>query len=189
MKQKPILLTDLDDTLFPFADTWAQWQYTSTGNPIDEAMYWVYDVDAYLHNFLELQPAFISEVHLFNPLPVEDAHTTLIELSHHYEIRALTARNHDEWGEHTEAWVSKHAPYISDVYYTRREKGGSVEQKATVAERLKAHALIDDSSYWINGLPSHIKGYIAKRPRPFPSDEGAVDWAFIKQDLLKDVSL
>jgi 5'(3')-deoxyribonucleotidase len=188
MKQKPILLTDLDDTLFPFADTWAQWQYTSTGNPIDEAMYWVYDVDAYLHNFLELQPSFINEVHLFEPLPVEQAHAALMELSHHYEVRALTARNHDEWSEHTESWVRTHAPYITEIHYTRMTKGGEVIPKATLAKKMKAHALIDDTKFWIEGLPSSVKGYIAKRPRPFPSDEGAVEWDFIKADLLKDVN-
>lgn len=182
---KPILLTDLDDTLFPFADTWAQWHYTSTGNPIDEAMYWYYDVDAFLYNFLELQPHFINEVHLFEPQPVPQAHATLEKLSSDYQIIALTARNKDEWNQHTTSWVQQHTPYIQDIIYTRINKGEASIPKATVAHKLQAIALIDDHKHWIQSLPQHIKGYIVERPKPFPSDEGAVSWQYIYEDLTK----
>lgn len=183
--KKPIILTDLDDTLFPFAGTWAEWHYTTTGEPIDEAMYWYYDVDAYLHNFLEKQKTFIDELHLFKPLPVEKASETLMKLSEDFQVIALTARNHDEWSNHTEEWVKLHAPYISDIHYTRKLKGEKSVPKALIADKLKAKALIDDTSHWINSLPSHIKGYVIQRPKPFPSDEGAVSWDFVYEDLSK----
>jgi 5'(3')-deoxyribonucleotidase len=185
MTKKPILLTDLDDTLFPFAQTWSDWQDKTTGQPIDEALYWYYDIDAYLYNFLELQEKFISELHLLEPKPVPEAHETLITLSEHYNIVALTARNHDEWGTHTEEWVKAHTPYIQDIHYTRMQKGQPSVPKFKMAKKLKATALIDDTKHWIETLPSSIKGYVVKRPMPFASDSGAVTWDFILEDLLK----
>jgi hypothetical protein len=181
--KKPILLTDLDDTLFPFAKTWAEWQEKTLGMPIDEAMYWYYDVDAYLHNFLNLQEAFIGNLDKLDPKPVKEAHNKLELLSDDFQIIALTARNSDEWDTHTQEWVSKHAPFIQNVIYARRNKGDAATPKSKIAEKLKAVALIDDSKHWVQSLPAHIKGYLVERPKPFPSDAGAVSWDFIYNDL------
>lgn len=185
-KKKPVLI-DLDETVFSFAASWDKWQQHTTGQPIDEALYWHYDIDLYIPNFLDKQEAFIKDLKHIKPKPVPEAMEHLPRIAEKYPIMALTARNADHWEKETEFWVAKHLPFVSEVHYTRKVRGGRVTPKHTVAKNLDAHALIDDTAHWVKTLPPEIKGYVVKRPDGLASDEGAMGWDEIAEDLLKPV--
>lgn len=184
-KTKKIILIDLDETVFSFAASWDKWMQHTTGQTIDEALYWYYDIDTYIPNFLDKQEEFIKHLPLIKPKPVPEAMDALIVLSEHYHIQALTARNADEWASETNYWVSKHLPFVTDVHFTREGGGKPPVPKGVMADQLKAHALIDDTKHWIDTLPEHIEGYVVERPDGFASDEGAMSWEEIKNSLLK----
>lgn len=184
-KNKKTILIDLDETVFSFAASWNRWLQNTTGQTIDEALYWHYDIDAYIPNFLEKQEEFIKHLPVIKPKPVPEAYNALIIISDHYHIQALTARNADEWKEETEFWTSKHLPFVSDIHYTRKAGGKPATSKGIIADRLNAHALIDDTKHWIDSLPPHIKGYVVKRPDGLASDEGAMHWHEIQADLIR----
>lgn len=183
-KRKPLLI-DLDETVFSFAASWDLWlQHTRKSN-IDEALYWYYDIDAYIPNFLEEQEEFIKDLKRIKPKPVPEAMDALPVLAEHYHIVALTARNKDHWETETEFWVGKHLPFVESIYYTREVKGQEATPKHVIASELNAFALIDDTAFWVETLPAHIRGYVVKRPDGLASDDGAMSWTDIKEDLLK----
>lgn len=181
--RKPILI-DLDETVFSFAASWDQWMQHTTGQSIDEALYWYYDIDAYIPDFLGKQEAFIKHLPIIKPKPVPAAMEALTVLAEHFHIQALTARNEDEWQEETLFWTQKHLPFVTDVHFTRKGGGKPPIPKGIMAEKLNAFALIDDAKMWIDTLPKHILGYIVKRPDGLASDDGAISWEEIKIDIL-----
>ena len=183
---KPILI-DLDETVFSFAASWDKWQQHTTGQPIDEALYWYYDIDTYIPNFLDKQEAFIKHLPVIKPKPIPEAMEALNVLSEHFQIQALTARNADEWLNETMFWTEKHLPFVADVHFTREGGGKPPVPKGVMADKLNAFALIDDAKMWIDTLPQHIKGYIVERPDGFASDEGAMSWTAITEDIMKHV--
>lgn len=179
------ILIDLDETVFAFAHSWSIWMEETTGQQIDEALYWYYDIEMYIPDFLTEQEKFISHLKHIKPKPIPDALEALTILSQHYHIEALTARNKDQWSKETEFWVTKHLPFVNDIHYTRDKIGVPARIKGDVAHELKAHALIDDTKHWIETLPAHIKGYLVRRPHNFASDAGALTWEQIKTHLLE----
>ena len=186
-KKKKIILIDLDETVFSFAASWDKWMQHTTGQSIDEALYWYYDIDAYIPDFLEKQEEFIKHLPVIKPKPVPEAMDALIVLSEHYHIKALTARNADEWGQETLFWTSKHLPFVTEVHFTREGGGKPPVAKGIIADQLNAFALIDDTKHWIDTLPSHIKGYVVKRPDGLASDDGAQSWPQIQADLMNNI--
>lgn len=185
-KRKPILI-DLDETVFSFAASWDKWMQHTTGQTIDEALYWYYDIDAYIPDFLEKQEEFIKHLPVIKPKPVPQAMDALNVLSQHFPIKALTARNKDEWAKETEFWTEKHLPFVTEIHYTRHSGGSPATPKGVMAEELKAFALIDDTKHWIDSLPPHIHGYVVKRPDGLASDHGAQSWQEITHDILKKI--
>lgn len=178
-----IVLIDLDETVYPFLHTWNMWIQENEGQTVDEAFYWYYDLDMYMPGFLEKQADFIEASKLLNPKPIQEASASLDIISKHYNIVAVTARNENEWKDVTETWVVEHLPFVTDIYFTRREHGEVATPKHVFAEKLNAHALIDDTAFWVETLPAHVRGYVVKRPNGFASDAGAVTWEHITSDL------
>lgn len=185
MVNRKIILIDLDETVFSFAASWDKWVLHTTGQNIDEALYWHYDIDTYIPNFLDKQEEFIKHLPKIKPQPVPEAMESLDVLHKHFDIQALTARNEDEWGAESRFWISKHLPFVTGIHFTREAGGKPPIPKSVKAVELGAHALIDDTKHWIDTLPAHIKGYVVKRPDGLASDAGAVSWKYIEEDLLK----
>lgn len=183
-KNKQKILIDLDETVFSFAANWDKWMQHTTGQSIDEALYWYYDIDAYIPNFLDKQEEFIKHLPVIKPKPIPEAMEALTVLAEHFHIQALTARNADEWKAESLYWVNKHLPFVTDVHFTRDGGGKPPVPKGVMADQLKAFALIDDTKYWIDTLPNHIKGYVVKRPDGLASDEGAMSWEQIKNSIM-----
>lgn len=183
-KHKPILI-DLDETVFSFAASWDKWMQHTTGQSIDEALYWYYDIDAYIPNFLDKQEEFIKHLPVIKPKPIPEAMDSLLVLSEHFHIKALTARNADEWREETMFWTQKHLPFVTEVHFTREGGGKPPIPKGVMADQLNAFALIDDAKMWIDTLPPHIHGYIVERPDGLASDSGAMSWVEITEDILQ----
>lgn len=181
---KPVLI-DLDETVVGFVTTWNQWLKETKGEEIDEALYWHYDIDAYLYNFIDLQKSFLEDYHRLNPQPIPEALSSLQQIQEKHHVIALTARNKDEWANVTESWIGTHLPFVKDIHYTRSNGGAPSTPKGVIADKLNAYALIDDTSHWLETLPKHINGYLVKRPKPLASDLGAQTWDKITKDILK----
>lgn len=183
-KVKPVLV-DLDEVLYPFVHTWDLWlQHTQNQNVDWEALVWYYDLDLYLPKYVDLQPDFVkAHVSILNPQPIPGSIESLEIISNKYPIIACTARNAEDWKETTEEWLRTHANFISDVIYIREGRGHDPIPKGEVAKKLKAHAHIDDTKYWVDTLPEGTKGYVLKRPAPLASDAGAKTW----EEIIKDI--
>jgi hypothetical protein len=183
---KPKLLIDIDETVYPFLHTWDEWLRSKQELGVDwESFAWWYDLDLYLEGHLEKQEEFIAAHAFLRPQPIPEAEKSLLTLKEHFTISALTARNKADWQGETESWINQHLPFVEDIFYNRAKRGSSAVPKGRVAEKLNAKALVDDTSYWIQTLPSQIDGYIVKRPTPLASDAGAIHWNEIESLLLK----
>lgn len=183
MHRKPILI-DLDEVVYPFIHTWDKWLKDEKGLGVDwDAFVWHYDLDLYLSNHVEKQPEFVSAAPGLDPQPIQEAVHALQLLSEDYPIMALTARNSEDWHGATHDWIGRHLPFVKDIHFARHGRGEAATPKGVIADQLKAKALIDDTAFWIETLPSHIDGFVLKRPAPLASDEGAVSWDYILNQL------
>ncbi len=184
-KKKPVLV-DLDEVLYPFIHTWDEWLFRTQNQNVDwEALVWHYDLDLYLPKYVEKQPDFVkAHLSIVDPKPIPGSIESLSLIAQQYPIMACTARNAIDWRNATEKWLGEHAPFISDVIYIRDGRGHDPISKGEIADKLKAKAHIDDTKFWVDSLPSHVKGYVLKRPSPLASDPGAVSWEEIVEDLL-----
>lgn len=182
MIEHPVLI-DLDETVYPFLNTWDLWMANTEGKTIDEAFYWHYDLDLYMPGFLEKQAAFIAASEEINPEPLPEAMASLELISKRFPIKAVTARNENEWRDTTESWIVEHLPFVTDVYFARKDGVIPPTPKHVIAEKLAAYALIDDTAFWVETLPEHVKGYVVKRPNGFASDAGAISWGQIAYEL------
>ncbi len=184
-KIKPVLV-DLDEVLYPFVHTWDLWmQHTKNQNVDWEALVWYYDLDLYLPKYVDLQPDFVkAHTNLLNPVPIPGSIESLAIIANAHPIIACTARNSEDWKETTENWLSSHAPFIQDIIYIRDGRGKEPIPKGEIARKLRAHAHIDDTKFWIDTLPKNVKGYVLKRPLPLASDPGAQTWDEIIEDIL-----
>lgn len=184
MKRKPILI-DLDETVYPFLSTWDKWmKHTNRGAVDYDAFVWYYDLDLYLSNHVEKTPDFIAYQHILEPQPIPEAMTALLDIAEYYPIMALTARNKADWSNATDLWVEQHLPFVKDIHYVRENRGDDAIPKGIVASQLNAQALIDDTAYWIDSLPTDIDGYIVTRPQPIASDNGAEPWHLIADKII-----
>lgn len=184
-KKKPVLV-DLDEVLYPFIHTWDEWLSHTKNESVDwEALVWYYDLDLYLPRYIEKQPEFVKahSLEIIDPKPIPGSIEALSKIASEYPIMACTARNAEDWTEATEKWLGEHAPFISDIIYIRNGRGHEPVSKGEIARKLNAKAHIDDTKHWIDSLPSHIKGYVLKRPAPLASDAGAITWDAVVLDL------
>lgn len=181
---RPVLLIDLDETVFPFVDTWNRWLVSHGKQGVDyDALVWFYDVELYLPNHLDHQPRFVAALESLDPQPIPDAAYELARLADLFDVRVCTARNSSDWGAATRAWVEEHLPYVSRIVHTRDDRGDSATPKHEFARKMKAHALIDDTAAWMDDLPSFTHGMVVQRPAPLASDAGARPWHEIAAHL------
>jgi hypothetical protein len=186
-KKRPVLV-DLDEVLYPFVHTWDQWLKETKKASVDwEALAWHYDLDLYLAKHVDLQPDFVEahKILLLDPKPIPGSIEALSLIAQKHPVIACTARNAEDWRGETETWLSKHAPYISDVIHIREGRGDKPIPKSDIAKKLNAYAHIDDTKHWIDTMPKSVKGYVVKRPSPLASDEGAITWDAILLDIFK----
>lgn len=181
---RPILV-DLDEVVFPFLQTWDKWLLETQGKSVDwDAFVWWYDLDLYLSGHLELMGDFLKYEGVRTAQPIPEALAALKVLSERYTIVACTARNEEEWKTLTRAWVGEHLPFVENIVHVRRDAGGPAVPKGDIALVYRATALIDDTAFWMDGLPSMTNGYVLKRPAPLASDPGAQDWSHILESLI-----
>lgn len=182
--QQPVLI-DLDETVYPFIETWNRWLNYNGEHPVDMNVFsWWYDLDVHLSNHVERQPEFIKAQKTLKPKPIPEAFDALSRIAEFYPIVALTARNKADWVDETKFWVNKRLPFVQNIYYNRLERGSEATPKQIIAEQLNAYALIDDTKMWVDGLHEDIRGYVVKRPHPLASDSDALSWHDIADELL-----
>jgi len=184
MNNKKILLVDIDESLYPFAHTLHEWFIKTQGREVPwEELSKEYDLDKYIHDHVELQPSFVAGHDLVDPQPIASAFEAMELLHPHYIIRACTARNKIDWETVTTDWITKYFPNIDDIIYTRHHRGDEAIHKKHLAEKHKAHALIDDTHYWVQNLPEYTQGFVVERPAPLAADPNAESWEAISQKL------
>lgn len=186
---RPVLLIDLDETVFPFIHTWDRWLHTQGKQGVDyDALVWYYDVELYLPHHLEAQPDFVAALAALDPQPIPEAIHELTNLADLYDIRVCTARNARDWGASTATWVAEHLPFVTHIDHTRQDRGQDATPKRAFAEQMRAHALIDDTAAWVHDLPDFTAGLLVRRPSPLASDPGALSWQTIGTQLRADAS-
>lgn len=184
MSKKRVILVDIDESLYPFAHTLHEWFIKTQNREVPWAeLSKEYDLDKYIKDHVELQPLFVQGHHLVDPKPIAESLQALELLHPHYIIRACTARNREDWETVTENWITEHFPNIDDIIYTRNRRGDDATHKKHLAEQHKAHALIDDTHFWVQDLPEFTNGYVVERPSPLASDDKAESWETISQKL------
>lgn len=190
MTKRKVLLVDIDESLYPFAHTLHEWLVLSQGRSVPWGeLSMEYNLDKYIEDHVELQPGFAtSHGNLVDPKPIAEALEAMELLHSHYIIRACTARNVEDWESVTADWISRYFPNIDDIIYTRNKRGDDAIHKKHLAAKHNAHALIDDTHYWVQDLPPMTKGYVVERPKPLASDPDAKPWDFIARDLWTDAT-
>jgi hypothetical protein len=182
--RQPVLI-DLDETVYPFIETWNRWLHLNGEHPVDfDVFSWWYDLDLYLSKHVERQPDFIAAQKKLKARPIPEAFENLQRIAQYYPIIALTARNKEDWYHETAFWINKRLPFVENIYYSRLKRGSEATPKHVIADQLNAYALIDDTKHWVDGLPEHIRGYVVKRPSPLASDAGAKSWEEIAEELI-----
>lgn len=189
-QNKKVILVDIDESLYPFTHTLHEWLLDTHNRQVPwDKLSIEYDLDKYIHDHIELQPHLANGHNTgLDPKPIAEALETMELLHANYTIRACTARNGQDWEAVTEDWISKYFPGIDDIIYTRDKRGDEAVHKKDLAFQHKAHALIDDTSYWVQDLPVFTKGFIVKRPKPLASDPGAREWQSIGIELHGDAN-
>lgn len=183
MSTRPILI-DLDETIYPFVHTWDKWATLREHEPVNwEALGKHYDLDLHLPEHIEFASDFLSEHHLIEPLPPQEAFRVIAFASEHFPIIVCTARNENDWKQATADWVEKHLPFVDSILHTRTHRGADAIPKGIVCEKMNALALIDDHKQWIETLSPNTIGYLIKRPAPLASDFGAMEWHEVETHL------
>lgn len=179
------VIIDLDETVYPFIETWSRWLIHKGEQPVDMDTFssW-YDLDLHLSNHVDMQPHFIAAQSALKPKPIPEAFDSLSRIAEFYPVIALTARNRGDWFDETKFWVEKRLPFVQNIYYSRLDRGGEATPKQVIAKQLNAYALIDDTKMWVEGLHEDIRGYVVKRPHPLASDDGARAWDDIADELI-----
>jgi 5'(3')-deoxyribonucleotidase len=182
--RQPVII-DLDETVYPFIETWSRWLHLNGEGPLDiDSFRWWYDLDLYLSEHVERQPDFIEAQKKLKAKPIPEAFENLQRIAQYYPIIALTARNKQDWYEETAFWINKRLPFVENIYYSRLKRGSEAVPKNVIAEQLNAYALIDDTKHWVDGLSENIRGYVVKRPFPLASDANARSWDDIAEELI-----
>lgn len=174
---KPILLIDIDDVIYPFLETWNASSQNTKHISTD------YDPHNTHPEYLEEILNFIKTHDTSKVQPYNEAINALNILSEDYTIIAVTSRDITNMKETTQTWMSKNAPTVTDIIFTRAYFKASPQSKANVANIMQAAILIDDSSEEVEQLHNSTKGYIVKRPASLTSDQGAMSWKEILKDL------
>lgn len=183
-----ILLTDLDEVLFPFAtayrdwlklrhgrdipaDVWDDYQLNETGIPGHQSM---------------MVPFFSDHSTLADVRPIKAGFTVLKRLSERYTIIGCTARYEATEGPATRAWTTRHVPWLTSVVFTDwHPESGTKSKKADVAARMQAVALIDDRPEHLEGLSGPTAPLLVTRPPGVPSAPGALTWEQVERRLTR----
>ncbi|MFM7087993.1 MAG: 5' nucleotidase, NT5C type [Candidatus Paceibacterota bacterium] len=169
-----VVLLDLDEVVFPFADAYHQWLLNNGHKGLSWEGLFKYDLDKALgsDNHDKLAEKFLTDLRTLdvNPIPgsVEGV-KKLINLGG--EIMFCSARFAINEGAATRTWVERYFPgYGKRVMLTRDKQLGSKIEKGDVAWMTGAAALVDDSYEHHIALPDSCKGVLMKRRDHLPSD-------------------
>ncbi len=173
-----LVLLDIDEVLFPFADAYDSWLTRHRGVGLDagpKAQYRIEDAAGPGHNRLVVE--FLNDPHTVADVePVVEAATAVGELSKRCRLIACTRRHQSDEGAATRAWLKHWLPVIEDVVFVRDVRGGAKRAKASVCRELEAAALVEDSIEHLLGLPSTTRGVLVRRPHGLNSAAGSLSW-------------
>lgn len=183
---KPILLIDLDECIFPYTINYIPWlkeyQGITKAFPDPNGEHDHFDSEPW---HAELDTTFINHpiIQLIEPRP--DALEAVQALSKKYTLLICTARVKDTHGEATFTWMQNHLPYFDEIIFTSLGFAKPGVSKGEVAKERGAVGLIDDRSLHLDSLLPDYPGYLVNRESPIPSDKGAKSWLEITQSLLE----
>lgn len=170
-----VVLLDLDEVVFPFADAYHQWLLKEGHKGLNWEGLDRYDLDKALgaNNHDVLAEMFLTDPWTSNVKPINgsvDGVNRLVELGS--EVIFCSARFAINEGRATREWVERHFPgYGKRVMLTRDKQRGAKIEKGDVAWMFGAAALVDDSDEHHRSLPLSCKGILLKRREHLPSDK------------------
>lgn len=184
-QNKRVVLVDIDEVLFPFAQAYARWLAANSSLTINVDKLRAYDVPrAVGPQHLELVCQFLSDpAVLLLETPIVEGAEAVCRLADTSRLIACTSRRQRYEGQSTEAWLSRHLPVIDDVIFTRAWWSGVATTKSYFAHKLGARALIDDTGVNLYGLPIGCRGLLMRRPVGLMSEEGAQGWPSVLRQL------
>ena len=181
----PTLLVDLDEVLFPFAQTYAAYRERVGLTPIPEqawAAYHINNITLPGHQDL-MEPFFADPTTLATP-PIEEAVEVILPIAGYCTIIGCTSRYEKTEGESTLIWVERHLPWLVGVHFAGwHPEAGRRSPKASIAKEYEAVALIDDTKLHLEGLPRETVGLLVQRPAGVASEIGAKPWSTVQEEL------
>ncbi|MDO8732933.1 MAG: hypothetical protein Q7L55_10260 [Actinomycetota bacterium] len=184
---RPILLLDLDEVLFPFADAYDRWLACRRGYGLDPVLKRAYDVGAAAGSgHRELAVQFVNDPAVIATVPPRsNARSALRVLEQTYTLMACTSRREALEGEATRAWLRRYFPEVNEALFTSQDHSSPVRTKAALAEEVGAAALVDDTMQHLADLPPTCVGLLLKRPPGMQSEPGSRHWATTVRVLLE----
>lgn len=189
---KPLVLVYFDDTIFPLAFSYSEW-LSNNYDPDFNMLSCLVETGEYKFHphivsgdhYLLLE-RFIQDEDTLNVEPLFEARAILEELAGLFSFVCCTNRYRAGEAAGTEAWLRRYyGDIISDVLYAREDTCNMYPvPKSVFVQGMNAVALIDEVALNMVGLPSEVLGLVVKRVAPLPSDEGAVGWVDIRENLL-----
>lgn len=180
--EKPVLLLDVDEVLFPFAHAYDRWLVRTRGeglNPELLARYEIPQAAGEDHNTLVAR--FLADERVLKEeTPLAEARALVNEAQEKYRLVACTARHESDEGASTREWLQTHLPQIEMVRFMRVERGSKAVRKSQTAIEMGAVMLIDDTATHVSDLPRRCEGVVVRRPQGLRSDTGARDWEEVK---------
>ena len=171
-----LILLDVDEVLFPFADAYDAWLTRRRGFGLDAALKARYRIEESAgahHNRLVVE--FLNDPHTVTDTePIEGALAAVGQLSKLCRLVACTSRHQSDEGAATRAWLKHWFPAIEDVVFVRDVRGGEKREKAAVCRELGAAALVEDSAEHLEGLYSGTLGVLVRRPHGLNSAAGSL---------------
>lgn len=182
---KPILLIDLDECIFPYTVNYIPWLKQYQGiikafpDPKGEPDH--FDNEPW---HAELDTTFINHPITLSIKPRPEALYAVRALSKKYSLTICTARVRATHEGATQAWVRKHLPYFGETIFTSIGFAKPGVSKGEVVREKGAIGLIDDRNEHLDSLFPGYNGYLVDRVNPIPSDRGAKSWQEITTSLL-----
>lgn len=186
MSERPTLLVDVDEVLFPFAHAYDRWLIRNRGHGLEpNAMRRYAIADAAGDGHSSLAVIFVNDERTIqDEPPLAGALEALNILSEHYTIVACTSRRGGPEGAATRAWLGLHLPPITDVIFTNVDHGRPLHTKGFLARAHSAIALIDDTPENLVDLPHTCAGYLFRRPSGLDSSADSLEWNAVVETLI-----
>lgn len=156
-----VIAVDIDDVLYPFADTVIEYVHKRSGKPVTAVE--LFGDQEYtasgLHesDFIRLVREYHAEDANLSHSPLPGSLEHLADLAIDNDVYLVTSRL-PSMKQHTEAWIQIHlgGVRLQDIIFTGNHWNGNVtETKADICRRIEADYLIEDQPRYVDLFTDH----------------------------------